>query len=334
MNILLTSAGRRTYLVEYFKKALGDEGRVYAANSQNSPALMCADGHIITPMIYSDEYIPFLLKQCRELEISLLVSFFDIDMPVLSRHRAEFEAVGTRLAMSDADFYDICSDKYKMSLRLAEHGFGVPDSFLTPDEISEYPLIVKPRFGMGSLGVYKAANDIELKGAYSMCSREVKDSYLRFESGAVNAENAVMIQKALAGTEYGLDVISDLDGNYVNTIVRKKFAMRSGETDEAIVLDDSDPEYAILTELGAGFAGAFGPKGLTDMDVIMDAGGKPQIIDINGRFGGGYPFSHIAGADVPRAYVLWMQGRNDEARKCCFPKYRAHGYKDIVPRRY
>lgn len=33
MNILLTSAGRRTYLVEYFKKALGGQGKVYASNS-------------------------------------------------------------------------------------------------------------------------------------------------------------------------------------------------------------------------------------------------------------------------------------------------------------
>ena len=37
MNILLTSAGRRTYLVEYFKEALqmaGVEGQVHTANSQ------------------------------------------------------------------------------------------------------------------------------------------------------------------------------------------------------------------------------------------------------------------------------------------------------------
>ena len=33
MNILLTSAGRRTYLVEYFKEALAGHGKVYASNS-------------------------------------------------------------------------------------------------------------------------------------------------------------------------------------------------------------------------------------------------------------------------------------------------------------
>ena len=33
LNILLTSVGRRGYLVKYFKDALGDNGKVYAANS-------------------------------------------------------------------------------------------------------------------------------------------------------------------------------------------------------------------------------------------------------------------------------------------------------------
>ena len=33
MNILLTSAGRRTYMVEYFKEVLNGNGEVHASNS-------------------------------------------------------------------------------------------------------------------------------------------------------------------------------------------------------------------------------------------------------------------------------------------------------------
>ncbi len=342
MNILLTSAGRRTYMVDYFKKAVGADGRVYAANSQMSPALREADGYIISPVIFSSEYVPFLLDKCRELRIDLLVALFDIDMPVLSEHRKEFEDAGTRLAMSDRGFYDICSDKLNMGTILSRQGFNTARAFsekaaaqaaVKAGEL-HFPLIIKPRFGMGSIGVYKVYNATELEGAYSMCERETLESYLKYESSRVPADNAVLIQECIEGTEYGLDVICDLDGNYVNTIIRRKFAMRSGETDDAVTVGSTDAGYSELMKLGRDFAEGFSPKGLTDVDVIMNEKLKPVIIDINGRFGGGYPFSHAAGADVPRAYVLWLQGRNEEAAECCRAAAGVHGYKDISPRRY
>ena len=365
MNILLTSAGRRTYMVDYFKKAVGAEGKVYAANSQMSPALHESDGMIISPIIFSKEYIPFLLDKCRELSIDLIVSFFDIDMPVLSTHREEFEAIGTRLAMSDSSFYEICSDKFVMGQELQKAGLHAARGYVDIDRLKaalkndrvandtdaadaaslscgggdgeaqlHFPLIVKPRFGMGSIGVYKAYSELELDGAYSMCEREVKNSYLKYESANVPEDSIVLIQECLEGDEYGLDVICDFDGNYVNTIVRRKFAMRSGETDEAVVLGADDKGYDSLTELGERFARHFHPKGLTDIDVIMGEDKTPKIIDINGRFGGGYPFSHIAGANVPRAYVLWLEGKSAEAVECCRATAGVHGYKDIAPKTY
>ena len=341
MNVLMTSAGRRSYMVEYFKQAVGWDGRVYAANSKLSPALKAADGYMITPYIYSDGYIPFLLDACKELKIGLLVSLFDIDMPVLARHRAEFEAAGVKLAMSESAFYEICSDKYLMGQKLSEQGIGTArgyiDKALVLQDIESgqlrFPLIVKPRFGMGSVGVYKVYNLTELEGTYSMCGRELNESYLRYESESVPAREAVLIQEALGGTEYGLDIICDLDGRYVNTIVRRKYAMRSGETDEAEILGEDDAGYSEIMALGERFAKVFKPRGLTDVDLIMGEDMAPRIIDINGRFGGGYPFSHIAGADVPRAYVLWAKGLRDEADACCKAEPHVRGYKDIVPRK-
>ena len=45
MNILLTSVGRRGYLVKYFKEALGAAGKVFGAdNSPCSPAFAYCDG--------------------------------------------------------------------------------------------------------------------------------------------------------------------------------------------------------------------------------------------------------------------------------------------------
>lgn len=324
-------------MVDYFKEALRGEGLVFVANSVMSPALCRGDGHFLTPLIYSEDYIPFLLEKCRELEISLLVPLFDIDLPVLAKHRAEFEAAGTLLAVSDPEMLSCCNDKFRMYEKLVSAGIGTPRTWLSYEEAVQetgcgrvsWPLMVKPRFGMGSLGLVRAYDEAELKTAEKMCAREIRDTYLRYESAAA-PDAAVVIQEVCSGQEYGLDVICDLKGSYVTTIVRKKMGMRSGETDEAVILGSQDPEYEKLSLTGERLAAALSPRGLIDVDVMMDRERGPFVIDINARFGGGYPFSHLAGADVPRAYVLWMKGLEQEGRRLCMgAQAGVHGFKDI-----
>lgn len=56
MNILLTSVGRRSYLVKYFKEAVGRNGQVHVSNSNAiTPAFMHADKSIVTPLIYEKD---------------------------------------------------------------------------------------------------------------------------------------------------------------------------------------------------------------------------------------------------------------------------------------
>ena len=95
MNILFTSVGRRTYLVEYFKEALNGEGKIYVANSDaNSPAFLVADESVVSPLIYDEKYIPFLLDYCKNNEISAIISLFDIDLPILSKNKELFKQNG------------------------------------------------------------------------------------------------------------------------------------------------------------------------------------------------------------------------------------------------
>ena len=102
MNILLTSAGRRGYLVKYFREALNGDGFVHVGNSSPvSPAFAYADYHIVTPLIYDENYIPFLLNYCKEYDIKAIISLFDIDLYVLSCHKKEFKDNGIEVIVSD-----------------------------------------------------------------------------------------------------------------------------------------------------------------------------------------------------------------------------------------
>ena len=94
MNILLTSVGRRTYLIHYFQQALNGEGKVFASNSVMTYSMEQADSYVITPQIYDDSYIEFLLSFCVKNEIRAIISCFDIGIScntllILSREESE-----------------------------------------------------------------------------------------------------------------------------------------------------------------------------------------------------------------------------------------------------
>ena len=113
-NILLTSVGRRGYLVKYFKEALGSTGKVYVSNSSDiSPAFNYADDSVVSPLIYDKGYIDFLLRYCKEKNIKAIISLFDIDLPILSKNKQRFKKKGIDVIVSDVEIIDICNDKWK-----------------------------------------------------------------------------------------------------------------------------------------------------------------------------------------------------------------------------
>ena len=54
------------------------------------------------------------------------------------------------------------------------------------------------------------------------------------KASSEDLDNAILIQEKIEGPEYGMDVLSDFEGEYMGTFVRRKLAMRAGETDKAI----------------------------------------------------------------------------------------------------
>ena len=330
MNILLTSVGRRRYLVEYFKKALGDDGRVHVMNSSElCPAFTAADVAVVSPFIYDDNYISFLLKYCKENRIDALLSCFDIDLCILAKHKEYFKKIGTTVIVADYDIDIICEDKWKTSVFLEDYGFQSPKTYINLDKalndlnegIIQYPVIIKPRWGMGSISIYEADDSEELKLLCNKAKKNIMKTYLKYESSQ-NIEEAVIIQEKIIGQEYGLDIINDLNGNYVNTCVKKKYAMRSGETDCAITVDNKE-----LRILGEKISKITKHPGNMDVDVF-EKDNVYYVLEMNARFGGGYPFTHLAGVDEPKAIIKWLKGE-DVDFSLVNPRFGVMGQKDI-----
>lgn len=314
MNILFTGVGRRSYVIEDFKEALRPlGGAVFAMNSHpRSPALAAADRALLSPPASDPRFPEFLLEVCRRHTITAVCTLIDTDMQVLSSMRAPLAALGTRVVLVGPPVLDICRNKRSLAQWLADHGMPRIPTYGQLREVSvalesgmlDFPIIIKPRMGTGSVATYTAWDMDELPVLARRAGRELLESPIPHQPGYV-ADTALVFQKFFDGTEYNLDVVNDLRGRHQCTVVKEKLAMRAGETDIAITRSDS-----ALEALGARLAGLTRHPFVLDVDLIVRQQ-VPYVLDMNPRIGGGYAFGRLAGVRYAEAMVRWLA--DDEA---------------------
>lgn len=309
MNILFTCAGRRTYLLKYFKENMQEGDKVIATDMQlSAPALQIADVKLQVPAVYADDYISRTLDICKRYSIDALISLNDLELPILAEQKARFDELGVKVIVSDPRVIDICFDKYKTAQWVEGLGLNAPKTYVTLEDAKKalanreiaFPLFLKPRWGSGSIGLETVEDMEELNDVYQLLFKKIKKTIL---ATASVGEEYIMIQEKLTGNEYGLDVMNDLDGNFIAVSVKQKLAMRAGETDKAVTVDL--PE---VRELGAIIGRNLGHVGNLDLDIMQRANGDYCVLELNPRFGGGFPFSYEAGVNLPKAILMWLRG--------------------------
>ena len=309
MNILFTCAGRRTYLLKYFKEQLGGNGLIVATDMQmTAPALSVADVKVQVPAVYADDYIDRTLDICRKYEIGALLCLNDLELPILASNRERFEAIGVKVIVSSPEVIATCFDKYRTAQFVESLGLLSPATFVSLDAAVKaleegnlhFPLVLKPRWGSGSIGIEFVNDMAELKEVYEMLLKKVKKTIL---ATASQGDEYILIQQKIEGQEYGMDVMNDLSGRNRGVSVKKKLAMRAGETDKAQTVDDP-----AIREIGRKLGENLHHIGNLDVDVF-EQDGRYYVLELNPRFGGGFPFSYEAGVNMPKALIEWLEGR-------------------------
>lgn len=73
--------------------------------------------------------------------------------------------------------------------------------------------------------------------------------------------------------------------------------MRVGKTDTAKIVENN-----VILKLSKKIANLSKHIGNLDMDILSN-GDKYYVLEMNARFGGGYPFNHLAGVNLPQALI-------------------------------
>ena len=287
MRILLSSVGRRGYLVKYFKQALGKGGQVWGADSsQYTPAFKYCDNTLLLSEVHEAGYSDEIITVCKKNKIDIVIPLIDTELEVLAKQRQKFYDEGILLVVSPPKTIEISFDKFQTYQFCIDNGIAVPKTFIKIESalqalsagLLNWPVLVKPRKGSASLGIISCQNQSQLQFAYENCPEPLIQEYIKSE-------------------EYGYDIFCDFDFKPINVFCKKKILMRAGETDKALSINDP-----LLVDFGLKVANNLQIFGPADLDVLLDKDG-PKLIEINPRFGGGYPCSHLAGADFPAKLI-------------------------------
>ena len=300
MNLLITSIGKRVELITHLKKSF----RVVGCDASDvNAARHFTDAFYKIPRCTEPDYTDRLLEICEKEKINAIIPLYEAEFPVLNEARARFENLSVHLILSDANVISICKDKYKTAEFFKNYKIPAPVTyrpgditrFLSSDNPSIYPLIIKPLDGMGSANVFKVNNQKELS----------------FFSDYV--DNPI-VQSMATGTEYTIDALCDEFGTPVYVVPRVRLEVRSGEVvksktvKEPVIIKETLRLLRALNSEGR----VIGP--MTIQCFLSDTG-EISFIEINSRFGGGVPLSFAAGADYADALSDMINGRKFAERK-------------------
>lgn len=303
MNILILSSGTRNKIVQYFKRAVGNDGKVICTDmSDLAPSIYDADKYYIVPRITAPEYIDIILDICIKEKISGVLSLIDPELSLLAKNKEKFERVGTKVIGSSYELCEMALDKFAMYKWLVKHGYNCAMSYMNKEEFYadvdagkiNYPVFVKPAKGSASIAISKVYD------------KETVELLFTHEEG-------LMIQEFLDGQEIGADVYIDMiSGEVVSIFTKKKIVMRAGETDKAVSFKD---DY--LFELIERYVSESGYRGQIDIDVF-NVNGEYYISEVNPRFGGGYPHAYECGVDHMKLIVKNLKNERNNSIIGCY----------------
>ena len=279
INLLITSVGRRVSLVKNFEKHFN----VFTAdmNPKFSAACQYNGSFFKLPPVRSENYIDSLLEVCKKNDIKIIIPTIDTELSILAESKELLKKEGILPVISSKE---ICETFY---LKTTTEEFFIKNGFKTPRiirdlENAKYPLFAKLDNSSLSIGARKVNS---LKEAQTL-----KGNYI--------------FQEFIEGIEYTIDAFFDEKSNLICVVPRERIEVRCGEVAKArtrkdkLIIDE-------IKKLAKHLKGAFGCLTIQ----LFKRDNEIIFIEINPRFGGGYPLSFLAGADYAKFIKDIYEGR-------------------------
>ena len=285
-NILITSAGKRVALTRYFKETLNrfyPEAKVFITdmNPEMAPVSYVCDGSFKVPRVTAPEYPNVLMRICQDNEVGMVIATIDTELLLLADLKEEFRKNGIHVMVSDKQFVEMCRDKRNTGAFFERHGIRVPK------EVDKYhptfPLFAKPYDGSLSTNLHY------IKTADELTQEILDDPKLIFME---------YIDKTMY-KEYTVDMYYGKDNKVKCIVPRERIEIRAGEINKGRAEKNEILDY-LKDKLGY----IEGCIGCICVQLFFHPDTKDIVgIEINPRFGGGYPLTYMAGGNFPELLI-------------------------------
>ena len=273
MRLLLINPGRRDYIIKYFLKLEKKFNlKIFLIDcDEYIPSFKVSKKtcNFISPKTENKELFKIYLKNfIKKNKINVIFPLSDRELEILAEEKKFYKEKKIDIIISDLEFIKFTQNKILMAKFLKKNNFFSPEIIKYSKISKKLPVIKKKILGSGSVLQFI------IKKKWQIPHIDEKNYFY---------------SKYLPFEEYGIDILNDLNGNYVHSCCRKKILMRSGDTDRAKIINSKAFEIfakklSLITK----------HVGIIDVDFIYKKK-KIFILDINARIGGGYPFTHEFG---------------------------------------
>ena len=286
LRILFTSAGRRVELLRCFRHAansLNMDVDVLACdlNASMSSACHAADQAFDVPRCSDPGYANAVFDIARNNNVHLVVPTIDPELQPLAVAAEHFSSNGMRVHVSSPSVIAVAQDKLKTAQVLGAAGVSVPATFSLEDTrsipLGKWPMFMKPRAGSASRGLQI------IQSAEHLPSQ---------------TDEPMLLQEFLRGPEYTVNIFIDMAGVLRSAVMHRRLQVRAGEVEKGRT-ERREDLHKLAEQIGEALPDA---RGVLCFQVIDDQARGPQVIEVNARFGGGYPLADHAGA----TFAQWL----------------------------
>lgn len=283
MNALITSAGRRVSLVKAFQQELKKDdadAKVFSVDLQPELSAACqvSDGYFKVPRVTELSYIESLLNICKQYSINIVIPTIDTELPLLTQHKDRFTQEDVHLIISDYSLIETCRDKRKTDKLFKKLDIATPEIFDVED--LKFPVYAKPYDGSSSQNNFIIHENDQLTDEIKQQKDLLFFEYLNHEEY----------------DEYTLDLYYGIDSNLKCIVPRKRIEVRSGEVNKGLTVKN-----VLVPFVREKMSVLNGARGCITLQLFLnEKNGDIKGIEINPRFGGGYPLSYLAGANYPQ----------------------------------